>query len=163
MQGELEGTDSEIKDIPLFVYGTLMIPNIYLSVITQSTNRYIPDLDDVGRNMPKTFEATLKQYKRLQVKRAHYPAIIPASEQDSVKGLLYFVETEADMEHLDWYESSRYERIIVPVEIKDEKGNTRTAYANTYVWNDDKKCLETHDWDFEAYLNMKKRIWNMNI
>ncbi|KAJ3127826.1 hypothetical protein HK098_005720 [Nowakowskiella sp. JEL0407] len=107
--------------------------------------------------MPKTYEATLKGYKRLAVKGASYPGIIPASEQDSVKGLLYYVETQKDMERLDWFESSEYKRTIVAIEILDESGNLKIVKANTYVWIEGEDNLEKYDWDFEKFLATKEK------
>jgi len=83
------------KTYRLFAYGTLIRGDVLESVI--------------GRRLQGA-PAVLSGYRRLCMKGACYPAVVP-SEQDSVEGVLYRDVTEAELVLLDAFEGREYDRI----------------------------------------------------
>ncbi len=108
----------------LFVYGTLMFPEIFKRV-TSSKPSYVP--------------AVLKGYHRFNIKtpdggKLPYPAIYPAKD-GIVHGLVTEV-SEADLTNIDEYEADEYERVMCTV--MTDRGECE---AFVYVWNSDPAYL----------------------
>lgn len=82
----------------LFVYGTLMDPEIILSIS--------------GKPHPGT-PAYIMGYQRFQVKNKNYPGVIKS--EGLVHGLLYSNITPESLDKLDFYEGDEYTREKVEV------------------------------------------------
>jgi len=104
--------DVEGKGVDLFVYGTLMVPEVMGSVCGYA-----------GAGEP----ALLHDYCRRQVRGELYPAIM-ASVGDAVGGVLYRGITPAQLALLDAFEGGMYRREIVTVAV-----GARTLPAASYV------------------------------
>lgn len=117
--------------------------------------------------------ALLPDYCRHRVRFADYPAII-SEPGHTVRGTFVTGLTPSNMQSLDYFEGSQYERKIVTVKIltpKDkehvhgvstimaeavETGEQREA--QTYVFTD-LKYLEKGEWDFAFFRREKLRNW----
>jgi len=97
----------------LFAYGTLMWPEVLESVIGRS-----------GAGIP----ASLDGYRRVRIKGAHYPAVVP-SRNDTVTGLLYAGLSEGEFRNLDRFEGEEYERLSVCV-----AGMEAEVYVLSSAW-----------------------------
>ena len=86
----------------LFVYGTLMVPEIVERLI---------------HRVPRSVPATLPGYSRRLVKSAPYPGVV-ADPQDSVDGILYFEVSGDELQVLDRYEGDLYQATNVTVSMK---------------------------------------------
>jgi len=114
------------------------------------------------RNPPRAFkdlhtfaEATLKDYVRHRVEDEDYPAIT-AEEGGSVLGTFVTGLTDANMEKLDYFEGSEYDRVTVKVKI----GSTdEEREAQTYVFNEPSR-LGHGEWDFEQFRREKMQFWS---
>lgn len=82
----------------LFVYGTLMWPEVMAAVTGRSIE---------GRS------AVLNGVRRVRVRGEVYPALIPGD--DTVEGVLFENLTELDLAALDCFEGAEYERLPVTV------------------------------------------------
>lgn len=97
----------------LFVYGTLMAPDV-MQRVTGKTFHFVP--------------ATLADYARYRIKRRVYPAIIACSG-GTVDGLLYTGVDDASLRRLDAFESGIYERRTVSVQRADGEQATAWVYV----------------------------------
>ncbi len=97
----------------LFAYGTLMNKETMLKI---------------SGCTPECMSAVLHGFKRLCIKGAAYPGIVP-SGSDRVEGLIYFDLPASAWKRLDEYEGSIYERQSVQV----ETGSSRLVQASAYV------------------------------
>jgi gamma-glutamylcyclotransferase (GGCT)/AIG2-like uncharacterized protein YtfP len=97
----------------LFVYGTLMDPEICRSLL--------------GRT-PLREPAELAGYERRTVRHASYPAIT-ATAGTTVRGLLLRRISNSELAVLDDYEGDEYERIRVKARV-----NEIDVEAWAYVW-----------------------------
>ena len=116
----------------LFVYGTLMDPEIMALVAGEAGN---------GQT------ARLSGYVRRRVSGECYPAIVPQAGA-VVDGLLYAGLSPKILERLDRFEGENYFRRTVLVELAEEK----RVMAQTYVFVD--KCrdrLSDENWSLEAF------------
>ena len=116
----------------LFVYGTLMDPEIMTSVA-----------GEVGNGQA----ARLSGYVRRRVSGELYPAIVP-QPGSVVDGLLYARLSPAILEKLDCFEGKDYLRRTVLVELAEG----RRVAAQVYVFAD--KCrdrLSNEDWNLKAF------------
>lgn len=84
----------------MFVYGTLMFDEVLLALL--------------GR-VPAARRALLVDHARLAVRGAVYPGVVPRAGT-AVEGLLLDGLTASELQRLDDYESSMYERQPVEVE-----------------------------------------------
>lgn len=95
----------------IFVYGTLLVPEIW-NLVTEC-----PDL--------KSAEATLFHHSIWRVRDATFPAIVeePRNPESSVPGKVYFDIPMTALQRLDLYEDAFYERI--EVEVETESGTVK--------------------------------------
>lgn len=120
----------------LFVYGTLMYPELF-EAITGVRVRHSP--------------ARLPGFERRQIAGKDYPGIIPNADA-SVSGVIYHRLDKAVLRLLDRYEDSFYQRIPATVLTVDNKNLTVWVYGLRY---DARSRLLDHDWDedyFEQHL-----------
>ena len=83
------------KEINLFAYGTLMWPEVLEAVM--------------GRRLAST-PATLAGFKRLRVRGASYPVVVP-SAGGRVEGVLYRGLSHGELRRLDAFEGGEYDRV----------------------------------------------------
>ncbi|HHN65745.1 MAG TPA: gamma-glutamylcyclotransferase [Nitrospirae bacterium] len=113
----------------LFVYGTLMWPEVLRAVI--------------GRTCCQMQEAVLYGFKRCRVRGEIYPAIKKAP-RSKVVGKLVRDLTEKELRLLDEYEGGEYERIQVRV----NTASNREEDVFTYVIKDEyQHLLDDREWD----------------
>ncbi|KAF5367492.1 hypothetical protein D9758_003740 [Tetrapyrgos nigripes] len=168
-----------------FFYGTLMHPKILLTVINND-----------GKHLRIT-PAILLNYTRHRVKRCEYPGIVPFErgrklfdrelDQDerSVRGTLVTGLTEGDLDYLDQFEGSEYNRVRVdvhplgelldisnhsieddstylppvPPPIRNPDDLSRPVQADTYVYIDSFN-LEPKLWSFEDFVRHNAWRWH---
>ncbi|KAI8904934.1 hypothetical protein DFJ77DRAFT_479824 [Powellomyces hirtus] len=135
---------------PIFCYGTLMHPVIYLKVVGKS-------------EMPKREAAILKRFRRRKVLHQAYPAIASGDADDQVEGYLVHVQAE-DIALLDLFESDDYERITVTVHLCSSTESDASQEADVYVWRKSKSRLsENEDWSYEKFVETKLKEWTRDI
>jgi gamma-glutamylcyclotransferase (GGCT)/AIG2-like uncharacterized protein YtfP len=114
----------------LFVYGTLMFPEIREKLTGKAF---------------KTSPAVLSGYRRTKVKDADYPAIVKNPDSE-VEGILLEDVDEQTIEILSFFEGDEYKTQHVEV----FSGN-RKIPALTFVWANRKKLLPDEDWDLTEF------------
>ena len=120
----------------VFVYGTLLIPDILREV--------------TGRQYAGT-PAVLRGYRRYRLRNRSYPGLVAESDAE-VEGMLFEVGPVA-LAALDRYEDPCYERHTLTVEVGEE---TRQAYV--YVIPDSRHHLiEPKDWDLDFWRRYQRR------
>lgn len=116
----------------LFVYGSLMYLPIWERMITTPYQR---------------LPARLKKHRRLAIKGADYPALIPASHYE-VQGIVVLSLQRDDLRHLDRFEGEEYQRHVVNVELE----GGRRLKAETYLYRPALASrLRRCDWDVDAF------------
>lgn len=120
----------------VFVYGTLLIPDIMREV--------------TGRQYAGT-PATLHGYRRYRLRHRSYPGLV-AEEGANVEGMLFEVGPVA-LAALDRYEDPCYERRTLNVETGD---GVYQAYV--YVIPDSRRHLvESKEWDIDYWRRCQRR------
>lgn len=105
--------------------------------------------------------AILKDYCRHRVQFADYPGAFPEVGQ-SIRGIYIAGLTDANMDKLDYFEGSEYERRRVTVHLLQKEGDievlgtemTTAVYA--FLRAD---ALEKKEWDFEEFQRDKMKLW----
>jgi gamma-glutamylcyclotransferase (GGCT)/AIG2-like uncharacterized protein YtfP len=119
--------------IDLFVYGTLMAPALWRSIVA---GNYCFE------------EGVLHDYLRKKVSGEVYPGLIPSTGA-SVKGILYYTITDRDTCRLDTFEGSDFERITVPIKTMSGKiVRCQTYYLKPALHY----RLTTTKWSYEDFL-----------
>jgi gamma-glutamylcyclotransferase (GGCT)/AIG2-like uncharacterized protein YtfP len=117
----------------LFVYGTLMVPEVMSAVC--------------GYDLPGV-PATVEDFSRRRVTGESYPAIMP-SPGDTVSGMLYLDVSSSQLDALDAFEGSMYRRC--GVQVRTGSGDVEAA---AYVIADGCQALLTDDaWSLEAFVD----------
>ncbi|KAH8823351.1 AIG2-like family-domain-containing protein, partial [Flagelloscypha sp. PMI_526] len=157
-----------------FFYGTLMHPKILTRVLKNDGSHLL------------IAHAVLYEYTRYKVKYAAFPGITPTNqdinlnddstynhEQHSVEGTLVIGLTESDMEMLDEFEGSQYERKTVQAHplspfippsrhqllaTPGESKKQLAVEAETYVYRE-VDHLEHEPWSFEEFLEKNAWMW----
>jgi gamma-glutamylcyclotransferase (GGCT)/AIG2-like uncharacterized protein YtfP len=109
----------------LFVYGTLMWPEVMAAVAGRSLE---------GR------PAVLDGVRRVAVRGEVYPALI--SGGDSIDGILYQQVTEQELAALDHFEGAEYDRRTVTVRCGDEAVQAGVYFASDAA----RPMLDDRDW-----------------
>lgn len=99
----------------------------------------------VARRLPAHRAVTLFGWKRCQVQDQSYPAIIAAQAQ-TVPGVLWTDVAESEMNLLDAFEGSEYQRVTVNV--IDSAGMHYCAQA--YAWARPDGLID-EPWDFDWF------------
>ncbi|MDZ7734952.1 MAG: gamma-glutamylcyclotransferase family protein [Gammaproteobacteria bacterium] len=121
----------------VFVYGTLLIPDIMREV--------------TGRQYAGV-AAVLRGYRRYRMRNRSYPGVV-AEAGAEVHGMLFEAGPVA-LAALDRYEGSCYERRILTVEVKDE-----TRQAHVYVIPDScRHLIEPVEWDLDYWRRCQRRL-----
>jgi gamma-glutamylcyclotransferase (GGCT)/AIG2-like uncharacterized protein YtfP len=122
---------NQSEPMALFVYGTLMVPEVLVALL--------------GR-VPSRREASLTGYRRYAIQGECYPAII-SDANASVSGYLLTGLTEAEVEIFDAYEGDPYERTQVSVNV-----NGAPTGAQCYVWRSESDVRFGRDeWNLETF------------
>ncbi|MDJ0786257.1 MAG: gamma-glutamylcyclotransferase family protein [Myxococcota bacterium] len=116
---------------PLFVYGTLLFPEV---------------LEAVADQRPRLEPAVLPGYARRGLRERVYPAIVPRSGEQ-VAGRLVHGLDDRGRERIDRFEGDLYRRLRVEVRVGDAR-----LLAFAYVLHPDRtgELLEA-SWDPEAF------------
>lgn len=115
----------------LFTYGSLMFPQVWTTVV---------------RGDYKKQPARLQGHQRRRIKGETYPAAIAAGLDNVIDGQLYMNISPEDMQRLDLFEGSDYEKIEAPVTLTD---NSRVMAA-VYLYRHHARLVEK-DWDVEWF------------
>ncbi|KAK4143713.1 AIG2-like family-domain-containing protein [Dichotomopilus funicola] len=143
-----------------FFYGTLMAPEVFYSVC-YGRKEVPPSIAAQHTFQP----ALLHNYCRRRVRYADYPGIIEDPRHD-VFGILATGLTRANMQKLDYFEGSQYERRKVKVSLLDKvgdahgEGNVEGEERETevYVFLEERD-LESKEWDLEEFRRDKMKYW----
>lgn len=144
-----------------FFYGTLMAPEVFFTVCYRFSKEEISLLKSLHEFQP----ALLHGYCRRRVKYADYPGIFPDNDHE-VRGMYVTGLTDANMDKLDLFEGSEYERRTVKVRLLsktgDDKGHGNVegeeVECEVYVYNN-RKNLENREWDFKEFREQKMKNW----
>lgn len=116
------------------------------------------------QNLHTFTPATLYDHCRHRVKYADYPAVV-ADEGKSVNGIFATGLTDANMQMLDDFEGSEYERKAAQVTLNDEDSdsgaNARTRDTSVYIFLNEKD-LERREWDFDHFRQQRLDLWTRN-
>ncbi len=113
-----------------------------------------------------TFQsAILHGYCRRRVQYADYPGITEDLDHQ-VFGTFTTGLTDANLEKLDYFEGSEYERRKVKVKLLTKVGDAKGVgnvegeerTAEVYVWKP-QDGLEDKEWDLEEFRREKLRLW----
>ncbi|OZJ04019.1 hypothetical protein BZG36_03763 [Bifiguratus adelaidae] len=138
----------------LFFYGTLMSSAVLLRVLLPGEAR--PDrLESKGRTL-KLQHAVLEGARRHTVKEEVYPALIlTVNASDKVAGMLCEGLSPSDIDLLDRFEGSEYERRSVKILAQDGQ----VPSTQVYVWIAPREHLDSQEWDFEHFKTAKQAAW----
>ena len=122
----------------VFVYGTLMVPEIWQAV----TRTLSP---------PQARPGLLHGYQRRKVEGADFPGIFATgNDDDIVRGCVYESITAKVFDQLDRYEDQFYQRVEIVVEIED--ASSKTLACQTYLIPPSKiHILSSEPWDLEWF------------
>ncbi|CAM1508208.1 Fc.00g050560.m01.CDS01 [Cosmosporella sp. VM-42] len=139
-----------------FFYGTLMAPEVFFSVC-YGDKKPAKAIRDMHTFTP----AILEGYCRHRVQWADYPAII-AEEGHKVRGIYATGLTDANVDKLDYFEGSEYDKVKVEVKLLKQDGEKEvegeTKQTSVYVFNQP-ESLEKVEWDFEEFREQKMKLW----
>lgn len=133
-----------------------MAPEVFFSVCYGQSNppKVIQDLH--------TFTpAILHDHCRHRVKFADYPAVVP-EKGHSVRGIRVTGLTDANVDKLDFFEGSEYQRRKTEVKLLKKEGDkevedgTEPAWVYIFIQPD---LLEKVEWDFEEFRRDKMNSW----
>ncbi|KAI1765582.1 BtrG-like protein [Hypoxylon sp. FL1150] len=144
-----------------FFYGTLMAPEVFYTVCY----RYAKEAASVLQSIHEFQPAILHGYCRRRVTYADYPGIFPDKDHE-VRGVYVTGLTDANMDKLDMFEGSEYERRTVKVRLLskagDDKGDGNAegeeVECDVYVYKY-RKNLEDREWDFKEFREQKMKRW----
>lgn len=133
-----------------------MAPEVFYTVCYHD-----PDPPEAIKNMHSFSPAILHDYCRHRVEFADYPGIIPEKGR-SVRGIYATGLTDANMDKLDYFEGSEYERKEVKVKLlkqeggKEVEGEEKSVIVYVFLYPQN---LEHSEWDFEQFRKDKLRNW----
>ncbi|KAJ6438409.1 AIG2-like protein [Purpureocillium lavendulum] len=133
-----------------------MAPEIFYSVCYGSKNP-----PEVIRKLHTFTPAVLHDHCRHRVKFADYPAVVPEKDR-SVQGVYATGLTEANLDKLDYFEGSEYERVTAQVEVLQPSDGGEVVPtrkdASVYIFLRHEQ-LEEREWDFEEFRREKMALW----
>ena len=118
----------------VFVYGTLMLPQVWQAV--------------VGKPF-ETQPATLAGFAAYRVRDAMYPGIVAAGPEEVVRGVVQFDVDAESVERLDRFEDDFYKRL--PVLVRCDDGRTLEAHAYV-VLSRNRHVLSNEPWSLEQFV-----------
>lgn len=105
--------------------------------------------------------AILHDYCRHKVLNADYPGMVP-QRGASVRGTFVTGLTDANVQSLDWFEGTEYERVKVRVSLLKDSAEVEggeVKEAETYVFTAGDESLEKKEWDYEVFRIEKLGRW----
>ncbi|KAH6847229.1 hypothetical protein B0I37DRAFT_445514 [Chaetomium sp. MPI-CAGE-AT-0009] len=146
-----EGTNSA------FLYGTLMMPELFYKTLYGTTNP-----PESTRKLHTFQPASLDGYQRFCVKAVEYPGIIPARNR-KVYGTFVSGLTKAHLQKMDKYEGGQYDRKPLTVNLLKRLGGGEVADAgkavgDVYIFKFPHE-LEVTDWDPVEFRRLYQSRW----
>jgi len=138
----------DFETYPIFLYGTLMSASLLALVLTGDRQ----NLDVIH---PHQQRATLPGYHRGGVLGKDYPALVPATIENTVEGILFYPRNMDDRRKLNNFEGEQYTRTTVEV-VCDSGQNVE---ATTYVWSGETEEIAKEDWDFNEFETNRLSDW----
>ncbi|KAJ3290638.1 hypothetical protein HK104_006626 [Borealophlyctis nickersoniae] len=155
---------------PLFAYGTLMSDRVYARVVGKRLGqKFTP---------PHCEPAIIHGYRRVCVKGATYPGLIPSTPSSTVEGVLIHVTSHDEVALLDAFESDSYARHTVHVHPlhaistlppPDPSPSSRSSSTHTlssgveadvYIWDEGEDLLDLDsEWDYETFVKDRMSKW----
>ncbi|KAK0728187.1 AIG2-like family-domain-containing protein [Lasiosphaeria miniovina] len=140
--------------------GTQMVPEVFYSVCYNNK-----DVPEAIAKLHSFHPAILHGFCRRRVEYADYPGITE-DEDHQVFGSHVTGLTEANIQKLDYFEGSAYERRTVKVRLLVKVGNAKgegnvecdEKTAQVYVYRN-KRDLEDKEWDLEEFRREKLKKW----
>ncbi|MCB1876483.1 MAG: gamma-glutamylcyclotransferase [Chromatiales bacterium] len=124
----------------LFVYGTLMFPQVLRAVL--------------GGNLAAE-PARLTGYRRCALRGAWYPGIVE-DRRGQVSGSVYRGINFLQLKRLDTYEGEEYRRVPVSVRLAD--GLDESTWVYVLRGSSRRRCLRA-DWDPEQFIEVRMRAY----
>ncbi|KAG7116272.1 Protein AIG2 C like protein [Verticillium longisporum] len=143
-----------------FFYGTLMEPRVFFRVVQGTSHP-----SDVIKSLYTFTPAVLHDHCRHRVQGEDYPGVIP-EEGQSVLGSFVTGLTDANIQKLDSFEGSEYDRRAVKVKLVTKLGNAQGVCqvegeeeeTTTYIFIHPNR-IERGEWDFEHFRKEKLHMW----
>lgn len=133
---------------PVFVYGSLLSDKVFAKVMQSAFGpTYVVPRRIAG--------VVLEGYKRVCVRNAPYPAIIP-KDGSHVEGGIYFIQSHDETRLLDTFESDMYRRETIDARVVEEN---RVVEADVYVFDKDVLLLDDTPWSFEEFEKNHMNNW----
>ena len=106
-------------------------------------------------------QGILKDFKRVKVKEAHYPAIVD-SKGDKVEGLVVYGITNDALLLLDGFEDDEYRRKNVTVFLRDDQKTKAATYVAgpNMALDDEGWCFSTWQKNHRKEFLENLAIWN---
>lgn len=110
--------------------------------------------------------AILHGYCRRRVRHADYPGMVEDAEHN-VRGTVVSGITKANLDRLDFFEGSQYDRRVVRPQLLVQAGDEATGKGNvegeqivteSYIFLDTRE-LEDKEWDFAEFKRDKLQKW----
>lgn len=144
-----------------FFYGTLMAPEVFFTVCYRFSQEEVSLLKSLHEFKP----AILHGYCRRRVSFADYPGIFPDKDHE-VRGMYVTGLTDANMEKLDIFEGSEYERQTVTARLLSKAGDDKgrgnvegeEVECEVYVFKH-RAHLEDREWDYKEFREQKMKKW----
>ncbi|EGF76968.1 hypothetical protein BATDEDRAFT_28028 [Batrachochytrium dendrobatidis JAM81] len=150
MQADLiKSSDNRATHLPVFAYGSLMADHVFDSVM-------ISGLGNNYQRPRKTTGAILSGYQRFGVADQPYPAVVPATPNNTVQGVLWYIQSNSEIQLLDHFETDLYQRQVVSV---NSMGESDTVQAYVYIWNRELSLLTGKEWNYEQFLAKEMKEW----
>lgn len=151
-QNETANPDPDLPEPPaVFVYGTLMAEELLSGLFSHSADR---------THHPPSYTrkpAVLHGYRRVPVRYAAYPAIIPGMPSDQVDGYMISPISLDQWELLDEFEGDQYRREMVRVVLPE---SAEQVPAQAYVWGESPEWLKLDEkWDYSHFRESQLGAW----
>ncbi|ROW09079.1 hypothetical protein VMCG_02882 [Cytospora schulzeri] len=155
-----ENPDKELKTRTAFFYGTLMEPQVFYLVCYNNK-----DPTEEIKKRHSFQPAILHGYCRRRVCNADYPGMTEEAGH-SVRGAVVTGLTKDNMERLDYFEGSSYDRRVVRPKLLTQVGNDKgegnvegeQVITESYIYLD-QGSLEDKEWDFQEFRRDKLKQW----
>lgn len=121
----------------LFVYGTLMIPEIQYALLKKELRSQDAYLEGFSAN-----SIVFGQYT------TEYPFLMP-SKNKNIKGKILFPLDAQDLNIIKFYEGSEYTLMNVSVTVKGSETETETP---TFMLSNRKKVEYGPEWDYNNFI-----------
>ncbi|KAF4991869.1 hypothetical protein FDECE_13896 [Fusarium decemcellulare] len=142
--------ETSSKPRPVFIYGTLRVPNLLAWVLTH-------DFSNITAVQAISRPGKVYGYARYSIHDCDYPAAVKHHNPSSfVDGFLLDLETTSQRQKLDDFEGDQYK--AAPVTVVLDTGET--VEADMYVWDDDEDALTSLPWDLNWFIRERSALWS---